>query len=436
MALPIETALAATYTLSLTRLQCQVTGWKKNRLGPQAAPHKLHCPKLKVDMGHHPYVRSQLEQFPWGRVEKDGSFSDDIARARFGVLGPGATYGYWSVPYGGHALDANPGMIPNTRKNDHLLAPFVTQRGEDYVHGEVLLGESWPLHESSWKLKEKSHIPGLFYDEEVPPPSTLAPIVDWASWYQWRGIPLESPAAMLMHYPLTVYHLLNDILHVVETSGTERRKIRVHYLGAEVELNFIPLFSEIALLIPDADLDLTFFGKTTYDLVQRARRESPGSLATRDVVWEYTAPRKLGGSSLTVRLSSDSEAWGGEALQSHNPLYKVDAVIACNAGLGAYQTWYEPIVFCDMTNIPFAVTDYIEQSLRTAAEGTIPAWREFALRTFEFAGMPATGLASLRLPREYPITVNPFHKPGQRPMGGTRMPNMINGFAMPVVMRT
>lgn len=80
-------------------------------------------------------------------------------------------------------------------------------------------------------------------------------------------------------------------------------------------------------------------------------------------------------------------------------------------------------------DIPFGVTEYAEQSMETCAEA-LPQMR-------------ATGAAQMQLPAEYsvpllkkrahPVTVNPFHRPGQRPLPVVRMPNYYNGFAMPVV---
>jgi hypothetical protein len=51
------------------------------------AHNKRHMEKL-------PETQAVLKMFPvWGRLEKDGTFSFDLARARFGVLG-GIGFGY------------------------------------------------------------------------------------------------------------------------------------------------------------------------------------------------------------------------------------------------------------------------------------------------------------------------------------------------------
>lgn len=73
-------------------------------------------------------------------------------------------------------------------------------------------------------------------------------VKDWKSWYDWRGLSLESPAALLMDAPLSTYHLLVNILKVADPSGAKPQTLNVHYLGVEIELNFLPLCVLKALL--------------------------------------------------------------------------------------------------------------------------------------------------------------------------------------------
>ena len=54
---------------------------------------------------------------------------------------------------------------------------------------------------------------------------------------------MASPAALLMHYPLSIYHILVDILQIAKCThiSDERRALQIHYIGAEKELNHLPL---------------------------------------------------------------------------------------------------------------------------------------------------------------------------------------------------
>jgi hypothetical protein len=189
-----------------------------------------------------PQFRATFLQFPWARIEPDGTFAIELFKAaRLEVLGSGPSFGYWSVSRGFRTHDA-PGIACKATIN--YLRPF--EGPNAYIHdGEVLLGTEWPTDTAAWKLLDEKHIPHLFFTDEFPPPSKIRPgeIKDWASWYKWRGLSMDSPAALLMDFPMSVYHLLSDILNVIDPSSNSqnRQKLEVHYLGAEVELNFLPL---------------------------------------------------------------------------------------------------------------------------------------------------------------------------------------------------
>lgn len=185
------------------------------------------------------YFQAELKQFPWSRLETDGTCPHDLLKARFKVLGSGPNFGYWSVPGGRRPHDDSPTMI-KVRKEG---LPSNSTVG--YVHGEVLLGSEWPLDVDAWKFKDTDLVPRLFFDEDYSPPAKPSPgqVKDWKSWYEWRGLDMASPAALLMDFPLSVYYLITSVLDLVDPSSspTDRQKLTLHYLGAEVELNFLPL---------------------------------------------------------------------------------------------------------------------------------------------------------------------------------------------------
>jgi hypothetical protein len=113
----------------------------------------------------------------------------------------------------------------------------------------MVLEKQWPDHTDAWKLGHMNTkgdiIPRLSFTTEFPPPPKveLGQIKDWQSWYTWRGLSMASPAALLMHYPLSVYHLLVDVLQITKCRDitAERRALQIHYIGAEKELNRLPL---------------------------------------------------------------------------------------------------------------------------------------------------------------------------------------------------
>lgn len=73
-------------------------------------------------MKRHPYFLPQINQFPWARIESDGTFSHRIFEARLGVYGSGMQFGFWSVP-----------IAPDTHDKEELPHP------KGYIHGEMML---------------------------------------------------------------------------------------------------------------------------------------------------------------------------------------------------------------------------------------------------------------------------------------------------------
>lgn len=130
-------------------------------------------------------------------------------------------------------------------------------------------------------------------------------------------------------------------------------------------------------------------------------------------VYRYAAPDSLGGGAVTVRLYGEDKTWIPDA-DGDLP----DALVACNAGLGSYPEWVPVIRIAHYFKIPFAVTEYAEQSAETQ-RAMMPKCLE------EMPGL---------IPRdEYPIALNPFQRPGQRSIPVVRMPNVSNGFTLTVV---
>lgn len=71
---------------------------------------------------------------------------------------------------------------------------------------------------------------------EEGPPAPEPPTHFFSSWldyYDWRGLPHDSPVSLRLHFPLTVYHMLAQTLGAA-AGGLEGLKVRVytiHTLG-------------------------------------------------------------------------------------------------------------------------------------------------------------------------------------------------------------
>ncbi|KAG1755088.1 uncharacterized protein EDB91DRAFT_1097220 [Suillus paluster] len=382
---------------------CHTTNWKAGRFGSPG--HKVFCAKNKVHMERVPQVQALLKQFPWGRVEADGTFAADLVRACYNVLGAEG-FGYWSTPGGSNPHLKHPSQPPASSKAIRV------DDVQGYEHGYMLLSDRPLTDETGWKL-EKRFIPQLDFEPGTEPEiACKADIVDWDSWYRWRNLTKESPAALLLHYPLTVYQLLVHVLH-------NRQALNVHYIGVRT------------LLLPYTDIKMTFFGIAVHSIVNKAKKNSIAMKAKRkEPVYTYTSPESCGASTLSIFLHGDHENWDPRLpfLLNSRP----DAVVAPNAGLTSYPAWQFVILHCLAENTPFAATEYAEQSAEMQRDA-FPQIVAHALPSLQAAGMHGLAFHNLTRPREYPIAFNPFQRPGQRDMSATRLPSVPNGFTIRVV---
>lgn len=86
----------------------------------------------------------------------------------------------------------------------------------------------------------------------------LLELSSWSDYYRLRDIPLSSPVALLLTFPLTIYYALATYGHVpITVARMLKRPLRVHLVGVEKELNFLDIFQEVGYLLPD-DLEVRF----------------------------------------------------------------------------------------------------------------------------------------------------------------------------------
>ncbi|KAJ6515133.1 hypothetical protein C8R47DRAFT_504520 [Mycena vitilis] len=279
-----------------------------------------------------PRYKEVRDQFPWTNVGYNfrGQYMEDFALLQFGnIIGTSrAEVGYWAT---------------HERKTvavDEVLDAPWNQLTED---------EGWRL--------PKELIPSLaLLNADTCPTFPLTFEANWTSYYQWRGLPISSPAALLLHWPLTVYECLKELGLCPTNAGASRRKLTVYYVGAREEVCYIPVFGELALLLHNTDLDLVFSGENTGRAVRRPRALNHG-IATNPgpCVFQYTAPTSCGS---TVRAFIDSNP--SYYRPSRNRQEHPDAIVALNAGLGTYISWQHVLLLSSEFDIPFVVTDYNE----------------------------------------------------------------------------
>jgi hypothetical protein len=82
------------------------------------------------------------------------------------------------------------------------------------------------------------------------------------------------------------------------------------------------------------------------------------------------------------------------------------------------------------SGIPFGATEYNEETSHRVAEQLL-LFRERLALTYDLPGSSSHE----KNDEAFPIAPNPFHQPGQKQTGSTRLPDHSNGFVITVLKR-
>ena len=254
---------------------------------------------------------------------------------------------------------------------------------KDRIDVEERRSYSEGFHPLSFHLSGFDDAPPMLGDI-IKVNSCEIPILEgWDDYYKCRGIPFESPVALLLTFPLTLYYAIANFCTVpCKVSKMLKRSLRIHVVGAEKEIAFLDLFREVIYLMPKyLSLELTF---CVYDL--------PSSYPKRKI-------------ELTERLKV--QIVSGSYGDTIDPRFDIDGgspdvVFGYNAGLFAYESWRSVIVFLHANpSIVGVFTDYNE-----------------------FSGIQCAGLGAAW----ETLRVNPFRQPRFMPVYSMNLPQMCNGF--------
>lgn len=166
-------------------------------------------------------MQEYLKAFPWTQkfIEDDGTFNVPAYLYTHKHLGNGKPFGWWT------------GSEP----------------GDGDEWGSALLDTAHISDRKGWKLPD-AQIPWLDFSAKGstgPPQAPPSFKHNWASYYEWRGILMESPARLMLHWPLAVYRLLHILGLVPMGIPKKRRRLVVHLVGVEKELDFLPLYVQL-----------------------------------------------------------------------------------------------------------------------------------------------------------------------------------------------
>ncbi|KAJ6591572.1 hypothetical protein DFH09DRAFT_907151 [Mycena vulgaris] len=225
------------------------------------------------------------------------------------------------------------GLLGTSRQKVGYWALY--EKREGVVVNDEALDAPWCqlTEEEGWRLPVE-HIPSLTPQTCPSFPPTFEET--WKSYYQWRGLPMTSPAASLLHWPMSVYACLKELGFVENpVSLGPRRKLTVFYVGVRVrDVSLACSFGELALHFPNTDLNLVMFEQNAAHSVKRAKARGI-TQSSLPCVFEYTAPASCGGGAVRIFLDSDPAYYRPFRERGGHP----DAIVALNAGLGTYISW-------------------------------------------------------------------------------------------------
>lgn len=211
----------------------------------------------------------------------------------------------------------------------------------------------------------------------------------WEDYYTWRGLPFHSPAALLLHWPLTIYHCF-QLYASQSLIPAAADKLCIHYLGPEKELSQIAVLAELRALLPCVQLLIEFVGPGVPQLrdgekleLERYAQCFDGSCSCKSSSPERKSSHT--NSTLTLKFHKGFYHEKYRYMDSHPQM-----VIAPNAGISAYPSWLPSIELISKMGIPAIFSDFCEEAAFLAVQ-CITA---------------VTGR-----PLSLPLQVNPFRQP-------------------------
>nr|XP_028559786.1 zinc finger MYND domain-containing protein 15 isoform X2 [Podarcis muralis] len=234
---------------------------------------------------------------------------------------------------------------------------------------------------------------------EPPMPRTF--FGSWKEYYQWRGLPLGAPLAVLLSYPLTAYYIITQLApqHFPELNILNKQSLKIHVVEAGKEFGVLMVFWELSVLLPHVSLELLFVGDALPPQLDGQQfllqRDEEQGVSVRPGL----APRCKGGRR---ELQFGFSARPYHLLQAPKP----DLVIGFNSGFALKETW--------RSSLPRL------QSLRVPAYFT--ECSEYSCAVDEAAVSMATGGSTS------PAQINPFRSPFRQAGIDNAMPWYSNAF--------
>lgn len=210
----------------------------------------------------------------------------------------------------------------------------------------------------------------------------------WRDYYNWRGIPLDSPVALLLQWPLTIYHAA-QLVGITTLNLEVSDKLYIHYLGPEKELLQLAVFGELLALFPGVHIHIDLVGPA----IPSQRDGEKIGISKYPCCSEANCVCKLATEKVSITSALTLQLWRGFYHDRYKDIVKDSfphLIIAPNGGIAAYSSWLPSTELIEKIDAPAVFTDYCEEACHLAAS---------CIKT-------VTG-RHLRLP----VQLNPFRQP-------------------------
>ena len=376
---------------------CQKMDWIHDGVATRGLSHRQCCSEFvkdKQEFLESPNgIAVRTHVFPW--ANENDSVSDVFPLRDFlerrGLI---EHLGFWERP--------------ECTSSDHL-------EGDDhngYCHGQILLQEDLPSIEEGFVQLTSQELPS-----DSPCPSSR--LKSWSEYVEKRNLSKTSIAPLLLTDVLTVYHMIINELELHRRKPKNGKHFVVCVLGAASELNYLPLFSELAFLLPKGmDVELRFISPAVKHVMNKAFWKYPEShlMTCGDFVINKTAAN---GSRVRVSLERQEGFF-------HKVKFRTvpDAAVALNASLDSSEDWLRTFVKLVANETPFCISEQARYKIRIAREILLPEWIE------EFNDAYRVKHPVVNMPKRMKASLNPFHGIVGRNHGAIVVPHVSNGYIL------
>ncbi|XP_063302146.1 zinc finger MYND domain-containing protein 15 [Pelobates fuscus] len=182
--------------------------------------------------------------------------------------------------------------------------------------------------------------------QKFPAAGWKNPLVTWQEYYNWRGLPLDNPIAALLTYPLTLFHVITNVVpqNFPELNILKKQSLKIHIIEGRREYESILLFWELTILMPNVSFELVFVGDVL-PLEEDKRHFILRRMGSKVICTDLTSPNQhKGEKGIHVKVHSHSY----HSLQASKP----DLVIGFNPGFGLNDTWLSTLPRLQSLKVP------------------------------------------------------------------------------------